>query len=436
MLIVCIELIYFVLRLQLVEQQNALMGSNLIGCSAFEAKSCDIVKSTPINHFIMIPVARPDIGDKELEQVKEAFDSGWIGLGPKVNEFEAKFGDQFNHENVIGTNSGTSALDLALKAADLSGTELLVPPITWISTAFVGWYNNLNIGWVDVRPETLNMSSESLRDRISEDTAAVIPVHYGGQPAEIDSIVDIAHKHDAVVIEDCAHAVGTTYRDEEIGTVGDMACFSFQATKPLTMGEGGAFITDNEDLASKARRMSKLGVDKSTHERSEEEGYSWYYEIDNAGYKYFMHDISAGIGLVQLDRLEETRTQRNKVAAAYNHAFSNLDWVTSLKEKEHTTHARYNYTIRVNSDNRNSLIQYLDDHGIGATVHYMPLYKHPVFNDHKPNLPITESVWEQIVTLPMSSTLTDEEVSRVISTIESYGRINSPRRPSQVGRGE
>lgn len=379
----------------------------------------------------MIPVARPDIGNEELNQIQEAFESGWIGLGPKVDEFETKFGDQFGHPNVIGTNSGTNALDLALKASNLSGNELLVPPITWISTAFVGWYNGLDVGWVDVRPETLNMSPESLREEISDDTAAVIPVHYGGQPTEIDTIVDIAHEHDAVVIEDCAHAAGTTYRDEEIGTIGDIGCFSFQATKPLTMGEGGALVTDNDELASRVRRMSKLGVDKSTHERSEEEGYSWYYEINDIGYKYFMHDISAGMGLVQLDRLEETRTQRNKVAAAYNDAFSDLDWVTQLEEKEHTTHARYNYTIRVHSDHRNELIQYLDDHEVGATVHYMPLYKHPVFDGHKPNLPITESVWEQIVTLPMSSTFTEEEVSKVIDTVESYGKMNSPEQPAQ-----
>ncbi|WP_276278583.1 DegT/DnrJ/EryC1/StrS family aminotransferase [Haloarcula regularis] len=201
----------------------------------------------------MIPVAKPDMGDQEFAQIKEALDTGWIGLGPKVDKFESKFSGQFGYGHVIATNSGTSALDLSIKASDLSGSEILVPPLTWVSTAFVCWYNNYEIGWVDVEPETLNMSPDALQKRITDDTAAVIPVHYGGQPAEIESIVEIAHDHDAVVIEDCAHAVGTTFQDKSIGTIGDIGCFSFQATKPLTTGEGGALVTDDDDIASQAK---------------------------------------------------------------------------------------------------------------------------------------------------------------------------------------
>lgn len=369
----------------------------------------------------MIPVAKPDVGDQELKQIEEALETGWIGLGPKVAEFETKFSGQFGYEDVIATNSGTNALDLAIKASDLSGSEILVPPLTWVSTAFVGWYNNYEIGWVDVVPETLNMSPDALQKRITDDTAAVIPVHYGGQPTEIDTIVDIAHDHDAVVIEDCAHAVGTKYQDEPIGSVGDIGCFSFQATKPLTMGEGGALVTDDEDVASQAKLMSKLGVDQSTHERSEDEGYSWYYEVRDIGYKYFMHDISAGMGLAQLERLPEMRTRRNEIADAYRDGFEELDWVMPLIDKDHVTHARYNYTVRVPSHHRDGIIEHLEEHDVGASVHYMPVYKHPVFEDHNPDVPVTETVWEQILTLPMSSTFTDEEVATVIDAVASYG---------------
>lgn len=368
----------------------------------------------------MIPVARPDVGEKELQQIEDAIQSGWIGLGPKVDKFESKFSEQFGHDHVIATNSGTSALDLALKAADLSGTEVLVPPITWVSTALVAWYNEYDIGWVDIRPETLNMSPAALRERITDDTAAVIPVHYGGQPAEIDKITEIAHDHDAIVIEDCAHAVGTTYNDEPIGQVGDIGCFSFQATKPLTTGEGGALVTEDESIATRTRSMSKLGVDKSTHERAETKGYNWYYEVTRLGYKYFMDDISAGMGLVQLDRLPETRARRNAVAAAYTDAFADVSWIKILDAKEHVTDAQYNYTIRVPADHRDAIIEHLDDNDVGASVHYMPLYKHPVF-DETPNVPKAETVWEQIVTLPMSSTFTDQEVSTVIDALVSYG---------------
>jgi len=357
-------------------------------------------------------------------------ESGWIGLGPKVTEFETKFGGTFGHEHVIATNSGTSALDLALKSCELDGTEVLVPPITWISTAFVVLYNELDVAWVDVEPDTLNMSPEALRDRITDETAAVIPVHYGGQPAEIEPITEIAHEHGAIVIEDCAHAAGTEIDDEPIGSVGDVGCFSFQATKPLTTGEGGAVVTQDRVVAERVRRLSKLGVDKSTHERSEEAGYSWYYEVTDVGYKSFMNDIAAGIGLVQLERLPQTRARRNQVAAAYNDAFGQLEWVLPLFEKEHATHARYNYSIRVPKEHRDAIIEHLAEHEVGASVHYMPLYKHPVFEGPEPWLPTTENVWKQILTLPMSSTFSDEEVAKVVDAVRSYGDGRSIGEPT------
>lgn len=380
----------------------------------------------------MIPVARPDVSQKELNQIQEAFESGWIGLGPKVDEFESKFAEQFGYGHVVGTNSCTNALDLALKAPDLSGDEVLVPPITWISTAFAAIYNDYDVGWVDVNPETLNMSPEALKERISADTAAVIVVHYGGQPGEVSALAEIAHDHGAILVEDCAHAPGATVEDQPVGTVGDIGCFSFQATKPLTTGEGGALVTDDEELANRIKRLSKLGVNKSTHERSEESEYSWYYEVTDVGYKYFMNDIAAGMGMVQLDRLPDTRQQRNEVADAYNNSFADVDWVIPLHEKPHATHARYNYTIRVPADHRDSIIGSLAQDDIGATVHYMPLYKHPVFDHHDVELPVTENVWEQIVTLPMSSTFSEEEVSTVIDAVVSYGDDKSLFRPEDV----
>lgn len=368
----------------------------------------------------MIPVAKPDIGEAELKQVEETFESGWIGLGPKVEEFESRFADQFGYDYVIGTNSGTSALDLALKVLQPSGSEVLVPPLTWVSTAFAGVYNGFNIGWVDVRRDTLNMDPEALRNKISEETAAVIPVHYGGQPAEIDEIVDIAHRYDAAVVEDCAHAVGTQFHGGSIGQFGDIGCFSFQATKPMTMGEGGALVTDKQNIASRAKSISKLGVDQSTHDRTEQEGYSWYYQVKNIGYKYFMHDISAGIGLAQLDRLADLRARRNEIAETFEREFGKLDWVSPLHTKEDVTHARYNYTVRVPKDHRDAVIAHLGERDVGASVHYMPLYKHPVFEGHNPDLSVTEDVWKQIVTLPMSSTFSDDDVSTVVEAVRSY----------------
>lgn len=370
----------------------------------------------------MIPVAKPDVGEKELAQVTEAFESGWIGLGPKVDEFERQFGELFGHEHVVATNSCTNALDLALKSLDLTGTEVLVPPLTWVSTAHAATYNQYDIGWVDVEPDTLTMSPESLAEQIGEETAAVIPVHYGGQPAAIEEITQIAHEHDAVVIEDCAHAPGTSFDGRSIGSIGDVGCFSFQATKPLTTGEGGALVTDDKEVADRARRLSKLGVNKSTHERSEEESdeYDWYYEVTDVGYKYFMHDISAGIGLAQLDRFDRLQQQRNELASTYANLFEAIEWVTPLERRPDTTHAWYNYTVLVPPEERDDLIEHLNANNVGATVHYMPIYKHPVF-DEQPDTPVSESVWKQIVTLPMSSTFDRDDIVTVVEAVRSFG---------------
>lgn len=372
----------------------------------------------------MIPVSQPDIGTAELKQVAEAFQTGWIGLGPKVDEFEEAFAKTYGFGNVVATNAGTSALDLAVKTLDRPGTEVLVPPITWISTANVARYNDYDIGFVEVNPETLNMDPTALKRRISKETAAVIPVHYGGQPVEIEEIVEIAHNHDADVIEDAAHAVGATYNGESTGSWGDVGCFSFQATKPLTTGEGGAFVTDDCERARLARRLSKLGIDKSTHERSGKEGYDWYYEVKDFGYKYFMHDISAAMGLVQLDRQEELRQRRNRIADRYTDAFADTEWITPLKTKDDVTHARYNYTIKTPPMDRDQVVNHLDNQDIGATVHYMPLYKHPVFKNRDPDLPATEQVWEKLVTIPMSPVMTYNDVTKVIETLNSYRPIN------------
>lgn len=371
----------------------------------------------------MIPISKPDLGLKEIGAVQDAFEEGWIALGPKVAEFEEKLEAHFNYPNVIATNSGTSALDLAVKSLSLTGTEILVPPITWTSTAHVVRYNDLDLGWVDVNESTLNMDPDSLRERISDETAAVIVVHYGGQAAEIDTIVDIAREHNTAVIEDAAHAIGTEYKGKPLGTFGDVGCFSFQESKPLTTGEGGALITNNSDIEALARRLSKVGVDKSNrYERTTDESgeYEWDYDVTHVGYKYFMHDVSAAIGLAQIDRFERLQQRRQMIADRYENELGSLSWVTPLETRQNSAHAWYNYTIRVPSADRDNLISHLHQNNVSATVHYKPLYKHTVFNHHSPDLPQTESVWKEMVTLPMSSALTDLQITQVIAAVKQY----------------
>lgn len=370
----------------------------------------------------MIPNSRPDVGDAELERIREAVDSGWIGLGPKVAEFESAFGDRYGYRNVVATNSCTAALDLALESSPLSGSEVLVPAITFVSTAHAARYNDLDVTFVDVRPETLNMDPASLERRISDETAAVVPVHYGGQPAEMDRIVAVAHAHDSVVVEDAAQATGATIDGEAVGTVGDVGCFSFGATKPLTTGQGGALVTDDDDVADEAARLSRLGVDRTTHDRFDDDGYDWYYEVTDVGYKYFMHDVAAAMGLAQLERQPELRARRAAIADRYREAFADLDAVSPLETKPNVTHARFNNTVLVPPGDRNDLLAHLGDDDVAASVHFMPLYEHPLFDSQDPDLPTTEAVWPRILTLPMSAAFDDRQIDRVIDSVTGFYR--------------
>lgn len=370
----------------------------------------------------MIPLSCPDIGEEEWSRVKSVFEDDCIALGPKVSEFEAEVKRILGIDGAVATNSGTAALDLALEAADLQGSEVLVPPITWISTAHAPRYHGYDVGWVDVEADTLNMDPEALEERISEDTAAVIPVHYAGHAVELEEIIEVAHAHDALVIEDASHGFGASYRGERIGSIGDIGCFSFQESKPVTTGEGGVLVTDEPEIEERARRLSKVGVDKTNrHERVDEDGYDWRYDVKAVGRKYFMHDVSAAIGLAQLERLEEIREGRKSVAQTYESAFADLKFVETLRNAPYVDHGHYNYTITVPPEHRSDLIDHLHQSGVEASVHYEPLYRHSVFEDHNPDVPVTREVFPQMVTIPMSSALTDEEVDQVVDAVVEFG---------------
>jgi len=371
----------------------------------------------------VIPISRPDIGTRELAQLCEAFSDNWLALGPKVSEFESQIASRYGYDHVVATNSGTAALDLAIRSLDLDGTEILTPPITWISTAAAGMYSGYDIGWVDIKESTLNVDPEALEERITSDTAAVIVVHYGGQPADLDRIREITSEYGAMLIEDACHAFGTDYRGTPIGHIGDVACFSFQESKPLTTGEGGALVTNDEEVAARARRLSKMGVDKTNRfERTSDDGYDWEYDVTHVGYKYFMHDISAAIGLAQLERFDDIQARRAAVADRYADAVEDLAWVEPLARHDDRGHANYNYTVLVPAAHRDDLITFLYGRDIAATVHYEPLYRHSVFEGESAAVPTTERVWPRMVTLPMSSAFTESEVRRVIDGIREYGR--------------
>ena len=384
----------------------------------------------------MIQVFKPSMGQDEIDAVAEVIRSGWIGLGPKTVEFEGRFADYVGADHAVALNSATAALHLALEVFGISsGDEVLVPAISFVSTAHAVIYNQARPVFVDVEADTLCMDIDDMKRKISKRTKAIVPVHYGGYPCDLDAIHEVAERSEAVVIEDAAHACGSEYKGEKIGSISDATCFSFHAVKNLAVGDGGMITLNDKGKDKMLRKLRWVGINKSTWERTElvEEAvtserekygqYGWYYDVDVLGYKYHLNDIAASIGLVQLEKLDQTNGRRREIVALYNQAFADVSWIRTPIEKEWMHSACHNYVIR--TPYRDELNLYLRDQGIATGVHYMPIHLHPYYrkNDYDADVPIAEEVWKNLLTLPLYPDLTNKEVAAVIDAIKNY----SPR---------
>jgi perosamine synthetase len=381
----------------------------------------------------LIQVFRPSFGEEEIEALREPFRTGWIGLGPKTAEFEEKFAAYVGAKYAVGVNSSTAGLHLACLALDIGpGDEVLVPTMTFVSTAHAPVYCGGKPVFVDIEPDTLNISIEDIRRKLTPRTKAIIPVHYGGHACQMDEIWDIAEQHGLSIVEDAAHACGSEYKGRRIGGLEQSAatCFSFHAVKNLATGDGGMVVTNRIEMVRALHRLRWVGIDKSTWDRTEESlmeletgtrryaSYSWYYEVHELGYKYHMNDIIAAIGLVQLRKLEAANARRRQIVDRYNRAFEGVDWIECPPEKEYTRSACHNYVIK--TPYRDTLNLHLKSKNIATGVHYMPIHLQPYYRKQfRAVLPVAEQVWTQLLTLPLYPDLTDDEVEYVIESILS-----------------
>ena len=375
-----------------------------------------------------IPFFRPSIGEEEIAEVVQTLRSGWLTTGPRVKQFEAQFAEYADAAHAVAVSSCTSALHLALEAIGVTaGDEVLVPTLTFASTGEIVVHLGARPVLLDCRADTFNIDPEKIEEKITPQTKAIIPVHYGGQPCEMDRILKIARKHDLKVIEDAAHAIPSRYGDQTVGSIGDITCFSFYANKTLTTGEGGMVTTDNDEYADRMRIMSLHGISRDAWKRFSAEG-SWYYEILAPGYKFNMTDMAAALGIHQLARRDELWKARNRIAERYDAAMADLPEITTPFVELNVQHSRHLYVIQLELDklriNRNKFIEELNGAGIGTSVHYTPLHLHPYYREtfgYQPDdLPTATSVYERIISLPIYPGMTDEEIDRVTETV---GRI-------------
>jgi perosamine synthetase len=367
-----------------------------------------------------IPVFKPSFGEEELQQVRESLESGWVGLGPKVAEFERRFAEFVGVPFAVALDSGTSALMLAMHLAGIEGREVITTPMTFVSTNHAILHHRGVPVFCDIEPDTLNIDASKIEALVTPKTRAIVAVHYGGHACDMDRIVEIARRHDLLVIEDCAHATGGLHRGRRLGSIGDYACFSFHAVKNLATGEGGLITARSADDAERLRRLRWMGISKSTWDRSDPSShrYSWYYDVRELGYKCHMNDIAAGIGLAQLAKLERTNRRRKAIVAQYNEAFRNLAWLRTPVVRDYAASACHNYVIR--TPHRDALHVYLAERGISTSVHYIPNTHYEMYRAFGGPVPVCDAVWKELLTLPLFPDLSESDLGRIIESVQAF----------------
>ena len=375
----------------------------------------------PSDTMRSIPVFRPYHDEAEIQAVAEVIRSGWWGQGPKTAEFERRFAEFVQAPLAVAVNSATAALHLALKVVGVEGGEVISPALTFVSTNHAILYNNATPVFADIEPETLNIDPEDIARKMTPRTRAILVVHYGGHPADLDAIHALAKAHNLTVIEDAAHAAGASYHGKPIGSISPLTCFSFHPVKNLATGDGGMITLQNEDWAARLRRLRWVGINKDTWVRSagkDTSQYSWQYDVEELGYKYHTNDINAAIGLVQLERLPQTNARRRQIAAMYDEGLGDLPWLQLPVVRDDVVSARHNYVVRL--DEREKLAAWLRDHGIATGMHYIPNHLYTMYRRYATPLPVTKREWKRLLTLPLFPGLTDDEVAYIIETIHNY----------------
>ena len=376
-----------------------------------------------------IAFAKPDVGDEEIAAVTEVLRSGWLTTGSKAFQFERAFeGFLGSGVHALAVNSATAGLHLALEAVGIGpGDEVITTTYTFTATAEVIRYLGAHPVLVDINPSTLCIDIAAVEHAITSRTKAVIPVHFGGCAVDMDALLILAKRHGIRVIEDAAHALPTRYNNNLIGTLdSDATVFSFYANKTMTTGEGGMLVTRDPRIVERAKVMRLHGISKDAFNRFTSKKPDWYYEVVAPGYKYNMTDIAAAIGIEQLKKLSDFQQRRSDVAQFYNSELSALPLILPSTPIDCNLHSWHLYVIQLTEEvplSRDEFVKRMYDFGVGCSVHYIPLHLHPYWRDKydlKPEMfPNSQRVFERCVSLPIYSSMSDEDLARVRDVIKS-----------------
>lgn len=373
-----------------------------------------------------IRLFKPSFGKEEIEAIKRVFKKSWVGYGPEVGKFEKSWSKYIGIKYSIGVTSCSAALHIALASKDFKKKKkVLVPAMTFTATAAAALYCDLEPVFVDINEYDLNINFEDLKKKYSKDCVAVIPVHVGGHPCEMEKIIPWAKSKKLLVIEDCAHTAGGIYRGKMLGTWGDISCFSFEEKKMLTTGDGGMICTNIKSLATKFRNLSFHGwsrdpwsrYKKSLNKKNLQEKH-WFYQIKDLGFKYNMNDLMAAIGIAQLKKLNSFNQKRNTGIKKYLEGIQNCKKIKPFFTKQFKGIAYWMFAIRLKK--RDQLISFLKERGIATSVYWMPVPLHPLYKKYKSRIPVTMKVWRELVTLPLFSDIKSKEINYVIKSLKDF----------------
>ena len=370
----------------------------------------------------LLPYGRQTLTETDVAAATEVLRSDWLTTGPKVAAFEEAIADYVDARHAVSFSSGTAALHAAVLAAGLKpGDEAITTPLTFCATANAALYGGGTPVFADVRDETLTIDPKEVERRITPRTKVLLPVDYAGQPADLDALLALADRHELIVIEDAAHALGAKYRSRMVGSISHMSVFSFHAVKHLTTGEGGMVTTNNGEFVQRLREVRNHGIDSDARARQADG--QWHYEMTTLGFNYRLTDIACALGLAQLPRLPANLARRRAIAARYEKALATISSLALPIVAADVTSAWHLYPVRVDASlDRAEVFDALRAEGLGVNVHYIPVHLHPYYRSRfgyrGGEFPIAETASGRLISLPMFHGMTDEDVDDVILAVE------------------
>jgi UDP-4-amino-4,6-dideoxy-N-acetyl-beta-L-altrosamine transaminase len=372
----------------------------------------------------VLPYGHQSIDQTDVRHVAEALLSDRVTTGPRVCQFEAAFAEAVGARYGVAVSSGTAALHAAVFAAGIGpGDEVVTTPMTFAATANAVRFQNGSVAFADVQPDTLNIDPSQIRAKISRHAKAIIAVDFAGQPADIDEILAVATDYRLCVIEDAAHALGSTYKGRKVGALATMTTFSLHPVKQITTGEGGMITTNDPELARRLRRFRNHGISADHDEREARD--SWYYEISELGYNYRLTDIQSALGLSQLEKHGRWLVRRREIAREYSHAFGDMPELELPHERHDRQSAWHLYVVKLKLDRlsvgRGQIFRALRAENIGVNVHYIPVPWHPYYQKlgyTRGQWPVAEAAYERLISLPIWPGMSHQDVSDVIQAVQ------------------